>query len=105
MRICNNGPLTAPLDYSMYTVQAYFPPFTSPFTFQHFIIKKIYLRELFFVKFLEAVTVIREIMIGWETFSVFYNYNLKLRIKLFQTFFLQTEDKVDSRVMVEKGLG
>ena len=62
-------------------------------------------KRTFFVKFLEAVTVIREIMIGWETFSVFYNYNLKLRIKLFQTFFLQTEDKVDSRVMVEKGLG
>ena len=84
MRICNNGPLTALLDYIVQKV--YFPPFTSPY---NFIIKKIYLRE-FFVKFLEAVTVIREIMIGWKTFSVLYNYNLKLSIKLFQTFFLRT---------------
>ena len=62
-RICNNGPLTALLDYSPEILSLLF---TLPYipTFHY----KENLSQTFFVKFLEAVTVIREIMIGWKTF-------------------------------------
>ena len=39
-------------------------------------------------------------MENFTQFSTVYNYNLKLSIKLFQTFLLQTKDKVASRVLV-----
>ena len=47
-----------------------------------------------FVKSLETVTVIREIIIEWKSFLVLYNYNLKLSLKVSLIFLLQSFDKI-----------